>query len=204
MMLQSMITKLDGLKPLQNKILMYCLGSPSAAIMKPLCAQVEAKRRDQDNRDDEDENKVTAFRYYTPEIKSSKRRKYIRSCLGRAITEEVKMIKNHYLDLRAEHERIVQMCFEAYLDNRMDILTKKEENGTPTGIIMRKYIRCLSNNRCTLLENETLWAKFSLGELINGCNRTPLTIRYMNPEVFTELTKALEEMTKLRNKYYYY
>ena len=200
-MLQSMIKELDGLKPLQNKILMYCLGSPSAIIMKPLCAQVEAKRRDQDN---EDENKVTAFRYYIPEIKSSKRRKYIRSCLGRAITEEVKLIKNHYLDLRAEHERIVQMCFETYLDNRMDILTKKEENGTPTGIIMRKYIRGLFNQGYTMLENETLWAKFSLGKLINGCNRTPLTIRYMNPEVFTELTNALNEMTKLRNKYYCY
>jgi len=200
-MLQSMIKELDGLKPLQNKILMYCLGSPSAIIMKPLCAQVEAKRRDQDN---EDENKVTAFRYYIPEIKSSKRRKYIRSCLGRAITEEVKLIKNHYLDLRAEHERIVQMCFETYLDNRMDILTKKEENGTPTGIIMRKYIRGLFNQGYTMLENETLWAKFSLGKLINGCNRTPLTIKYMNPEVFTELTNALNEMTKLRNKYYCY
>jgi hypothetical protein len=200
-MLQSMIKELDGLKPLQNKILMYCLGSPSATIMKPLCAQVEAKRRDQD---DEDENKVTAFRYYISEIKSSKRRKYIRSCLGRAITEEVKLIKNHYLDLRAEHERIVQMCFETYLDNRMDILTKKEENGTPTGIIMRKYIRGLFNQGYTMLENETLWAKFSLGKLINGCNRTPLTIKYMNPEVFTELTNALNEMTKLRNKYYCY
>jgi len=200
-MLQSMIKELDGLKPLQNKILMYCLGSPSAIIMKPLCAQVEAKRRDQD---DEDENKVTAFRYYIPEIKSCKRRKYIRSCLGRAITEEVKLIKNHYLDLRAEHERIVQMCFETYLDNRMDILTKKEENGTPTGIIMRKYIRGLFNQGYTMLENETLWAKFSLGKLINGCNRTPLTIRYMNPEVFTELTNALNEMTKLRDKYYCY
>jgi hypothetical protein len=200
-MLQSMIKELDGLNPLQNKILMYCLGTPSATIMKPLCAQVEAKRRDQD---DEDENKVTAFRYYISEIKSCKRRKYIRSCLGRAITEEVKLIKNHYLDLRAEHERIVQMCFETYLDNRMDILTKKEENGTPTGIIMRKYIRCLFNQGYTMLENETLWAKFSLGKLINGCNRTPLTIRYMNPEVFTELTNALNEMTKLRDKYYYY
>ncbi len=191
------MTQLAGLKPLQNKILMYCLGSPSAAIMKPLCAQIEAKRRDQDD-------EATAFRYYTPEIKSSKRRKYIRSCLGRAITEEVKMIKNHYLDLRAEHERIVQMCFETYLDNRMDILTKKEENGTPTGIIMRKYIRCLFNQGYTMLENETLWAKFSLGELISGYNKTPLIISYMNPEVFTELTNALNEMTKLRDKYYCY
>jgi len=199
-MLQSMIKELNGLKPLQNKILMYCLGTPSAAIMNPLCAQIEAKRRDQD---DKDENKVTAFRYYTPEIKSSKPRKYIRSYLGRAVTEEVKLFKLQDPDLRAEQERIVQMCFEAYLDNRLDILTKKEENGTPTGIIMRKYIRGLFNQGYTMLENETLWAKFSLGELINGYNRRPLTIRQIKPEVLAELTKALEEMTELRDKYYY-
>jgi hypothetical protein len=42
-----MINQLSGFYPLQNKILMYCLGSPSAAAMKPLCRQIVAKRRDQ-------------------------------------------------------------------------------------------------------------------------------------------------------------
>ena len=196
-MLQSMITQLDGLKPLQIKILMYCLGTQSAAAMKQLCAQIEAKRRDQDN---EDENKVTAFRYYTPEIKSSKRRKLVRSYLGWAITEEVKLMKNPEPD----QEQLVKRWFDQYLDNRMQILTKKEENGTPTCIIMRKYIRGLFNQGYTMLENETLWAKFSLGKLISGYNRTPLTIRQIKPEVLDELMKALEEMTKLRDKYYYY
>ena len=83
------------------------------------------------------------------------------------------------------------------------LFTKKEVNGTPTGIIMRKYIRGLFNQGYTMLENETLWAKFSLGKLINGYNRMPLTIRYMNAEVFAELTNALNEMTELRDKHYY-
>jgi hypothetical protein len=196
-----MTKELAGFMPLQNKILMYCLGSPSAAAMKPLCTQIEAKRRDQDN---EDENKVTAFRYYTPEIKSAKPRKLIRSYLGWAITEEVKLIKNPYLDLGENQEQLVKRWFEQYLDNRMIILTKKEENGTPTCIIMRKYIKGMFNQGYTMLENETLWAKFSLGELISGYNRMPLTIRQIKPEVLAELTKALEEMTGLRDKYYYY
>jgi len=198
-MLQSMIKELDGLKPLQNKILMYCLGTPSAAIMKPLCAQIEAKRRDQD---DKDENKVTAFRYYKAEIKSTKLRT-IRSYLGWAVTEEVKLFKLQDPDLRAEQERIVKRCFDTSFDIKLSDLTEKEENGTPTGVIMRKYIKDLLRKGYTKLENETLWAKFSFGELINGYNRRPLTIRQIKPEVLAELTEALEEMTELRDKYYY-
>ena len=97
-MLQSMISQLDGLKPLQNKILMYCLGSPSAAIMKPLCAQIKAKRRDEDD-------EATAFRYYKAIIKSSKPRKHVRSYLGWVVTEELKLIKNQDLNLREDQER---------------------------------------------------------------------------------------------------
>jgi len=198
-MLQSMIKELDGLKPLQIKILMYCLGTPTAAAMKLLCAQIEAKRRDED---DKDENKVTAFRYYTPEIKSSKPRR-IRSYLGWAVTEEVKMFKLQDPDLRAEQEEIVKRCFNTCFDIKLSDLTEKEENGTPTGVIMRGYIKDLSRKGYTKLENETLWAKFSCGELINGYTRRPLTIRQIKPDVLAELIKALNEMTELRDKYYY-
>ena len=198
-MLQSMIKELDGLKPLQIKILMYCLGTPTAAAMKLLCAQIEAKRRDED---DKDENKVTAFRYYTPEIKSSKPR-HIRSYLGWAVTEEVKLFKLQDPDLRAEQEEVVKRCFNTCFDIKLSDLTEREENGTPTGIIMRGHIKDLSRKGYTKLENETLWTKFSCGELINGYNRRPLTIRQIKPEVFAELTNALNEMTELRDKYYY-
>ena len=198
-MLQSMIKELDGLKPLQIKILMYCLGTPSAAAMKLLCAQIEAKRRDED---DKDENKVTAFRYYTPEIKSSKPRR-IRSYLGWAVTEEVKLFKLQDPDLRAEQEEVVKRCFNTCFDINISDLTEREENGTPTSVIMRKYMKNLFKQGYTKLENETLWAKFSCGELINGYNRRPLTIRQIKPEVLAELTSALNEMTELRDKYYY-
>ena len=194
-----MINQLSGFYPLQNKILMYCLGTPSAAIMKPLCAQIEAKRRDQD---DEDENKVTAFRYYKAVIKSSKPRS-IRSYLGWAVTEEVKMFKLQDPDLRAEQEEVVKRCFNTCFDIKLSDLTEREENGTPTGIIMRKYMKNLFKQGYTKLENETLWAKFSSGELINGYNRRPLTINQIKPEVLAELTNALNEMTELRDKYYY-
>ena len=193
-MLQSMINHLAGLYPLQNKILMYCLGTPSAEIMKPLCLQIEAKRRDQD---DEDENKMTAFRYYQPEIKSKP--KCIRSFLGWAVTEEAKLFKLRDPDLRAEQEQVVKKCFETCFEFKLEDLTEKEENGTPTGVIMRRYIKDLLKKGYTKLENETLWAKFSHGELINGYNRRPLTIRQIKPDVLAELTNALNEMTALRD-----
>ena len=197
-MLQSMINHLAGLYPLQNKILMYCLGTPSAEIMKPLCLQIEAKRRDQD---DEDENKITAFRYYQSRIKPKP--KCIRSFLGWAVTEEAKLFKLRDPDLRADQEQVVKRCFETCFEFKLEDLTEKEENGTPTGVIMRGYIKDLSRRGYTKLENETLWAKFSHGELINGYNRRPLTIRQIKPDVLAELTNALNEMTTLRDKYYY-
>jgi hypothetical protein len=191
-----MITELNGFNPLQNKILMYCLGSPSAVSMKTLCAQVGAKRRDQD---DEDENKMTAFRYYKAEIKSSKLRKQVRSYLGWVVTEELKLIKNQDPDLRADQERIVKTISKTYLNIRLCALTDEEENGTPTGVIMRKYIKNLLKKGYILLKNDTLWAKFSLGELISGYTREPLTIRQVKPEVYAELTKALDELSELRS-----
>jgi hypothetical protein len=193
-----MINHLAGLYPLQNKILMYCLGTPSAEIMKPLCLQIEAKRRDQD---DEDENKITAFRYYQLGIKPKP--KCIRSFLGWAVTEEAKLFKLRDPDLRAEQEQVVKRCFETCFEFKIEDLTEKEENGTPTGVIMRGHIKDLSRRGYTKLENETLWAKFSHGELINGYNRRPLTIRQIKPDVLAELTNALNEMTALRDKYYY-
>jgi len=191
-MLQLMMSKLDGYTPLQNKILMYCLGSPSAGAIKSLCAQVEAKRRDQ-------EDESTAWLYYNPEIKSSKPRKCIRSYLGWTVTEELKLIKNQDSSLRANQERIVKACLKTYLDIRISDLTEEEENGTPTGVIMRKYIKILSKKGYLLSKNDTIWAKFSLGELICNYNKRPLTIRQINPEVFADLTKALHELTELRS-----
>jgi hypothetical protein len=191
-----MINQLAGYEPLQNKILMYCLGTPSATIMKPLCAQIGAKRRDQD---DEDENKITAFRYYKAVIKSSKPRKTVRSYLGWVVTEELKLIKNQNPDLREDQERIVKTISKTYLDIRLSDLTEEEENGTPTGVIMRKYIKNLLKKGYKLLKNETIWAKFSCGELISNYNHRPLTIRQIKPEVFADLTKALNEMTELRS-----
>ena len=191
-----MISQLAGYEPLQNKILMYCLGTPSAAAMKLLCAQIGAKRRDQD---DEDENKMTAFRYYKGEIKSNKPRKHVRSYLGWVVREELKLIKNQDPDLRADQERVVKTLSKTYLEIRLCALTDEEENGTPTGVIIRRYIKNLLERGYTLLKDDTIWAKFSCGELIsNTYNREPL-MRYMKPELFAELTKALDVLTELRS-----
>lgn len=40
-----MITYLDGFAPLQNKILLYCLGSDTATIMQPIVSEMEKRRQ---------------------------------------------------------------------------------------------------------------------------------------------------------------
>ena len=194
-----MIKQLAGLNPLQNKILMYCLDSPSAAAMKQLCAQIESKRQEQEF----SENEATAWRYYKAEIKSTKRRKMVRSYLGWCTVEQLKMFKIQDPDLRAEQEQIVKRISKTYLDIKVSDRTAKEENGTPTGVIMREYVQNLLKKGYTLIENETIWAKFSGGEIISGYNRRPLTIRQVKPEVLADLTEALNELTELRDKQYY-
>ena len=195
-MLQLMTNKLSGYEPLQNKILMYCLGSPSASAMKLLCSQVEVKRQEQ-------EDESTAWYYYKSEIKSTKPRKLVRSFLGWAVTEELKMLKNQDPELRANQAPIVKKNFETHLNIKWHDLTAEEENGSPTGVIMRKYIRNILKQGYTIVENETIWAKFSYGELISNYTHRPLTVRQIKPDVYADLTKALNELTELRAIQYY-
>lgn len=194
--LQLMVNKLAGYEPLQNKILMYCLGSPSASAIKLLCNQVEVKR--QDNKDES-----TAWNYYKSEIKSTKPRKFVRSFLGWCIREELKLLKIEYPYLTAKSEQIVNKNFQTHFDIKISDLTAEQENGTPSGIVMRKYIKNLLKKGYVIVENETIWAKFSCGELISNYTRRPLTVRQIKPEVHADLTRALGELTKLRTIYYY-
>jgi hypothetical protein len=193
-MLQSMITQLDGFNPLQNKILMYCLGSPTASIMKPLCARVEAKRQEQAN---EDENEVTAWRYKESRGNANAYGRQIRansfgSILGLYVIEELQTMKEEDPILKQERIEKQKRLLQTLLNIKQLELSQKEKNGTPTGIIMRKTMTNFFDKGFTLLENETMWAKFSLGE-IRGRNSKSM-VNLLQPEVRADLTKALNEL----------
>jgi hypothetical protein len=198
-MLQSMITELDGFNPLQNKILMYCLGSPTASIMKPLCAHVEAKRQEQTN---EDENEVTAWRYRESKYRESKRN--VNACgiqiransfgsiLGLYVIEELQTMKEQDPILKQERIQKEKRLLQTLMNIKQLELSQKEKNGTPTGIIMRKYMTNFFDKGYTMLENETMWAKFSFGKI---CGSNSKSIAHLlQPEVRADLTKALNEL----------
>ena len=186
-----MINQLDGFNPLQNKILMYCLGTPSASLMKPLCVQLEAKRQEQE---DKDENEVTAWRYYNKKFKNvNQYGKYNRfgSLWGLCVIEELRMMKEQDPILKAEGVQQQKRLLKTLVEIRNLELNRNEQNGTPTGIIMRKYMTNLFDRGLKLMENETMWARFSFSyNQLSSRQSKPLLLQ---PEVRVELTKALNE-----------
>ena len=189
-MLQSMKIYLAGYEPLQNIILMYCLGTPTATVMKPLCNLAKEKRQQKEHSEDE----ATAWRYYNPEVKSTNTMKKNWSFLGWTITEEIRGFKIQDTDTRRNHADNVERFYKTNLNIKLHELAIKETNGTPTGIIVRKYMTNLFGRGFKLMENETMWARFSCGELL--CfKRRPLTIvRVNNSEVLDDLNKAMKEI----------
>jgi hypothetical protein len=138
-MLQAMINRLDN--SLQNKILMYCLGSPCATIMKPICALVK---------DNSNVHEATAFRYYNAPHGNKNRYKKCGTPLGLCVIEDLRMIKEKNSILKVLSIQIVENLYKNQFLQKHTELTKKEENGTPTGIIMRNYIRKLLKTRSQL------------------------------------------------------
>jgi hypothetical protein len=127
-MLQSMMIQLAGFQPLQNKILMYCLGSPSASVMKPLCVQVEAKRQKKGVTEDE----ATAWRYKKSGKNNNAYGRYKRpntfgSFLGLCVIEELRMIKEEDPILKAEGDRQVKRLLQTLIEIKQFELRFKEE-----------------------------------------------------------------------------
>ena len=132
--------ELDGLKPLQIKILMYCLGNLCATIMKPVCALVKDK-------DNSDANEATAFRYYNATHGNKNRYRRCKTALAFCVIEDLRMIKEQKSILKVLGIRTVENLYKNQFLQKYTELNKKEENGTPTGIIMRNYIRKLLKTR---------------------------------------------------------
>ncbi len=120
--------QLAGVQPLQNKILMYCLGSPSASVMKPVCARVEAKR--QAKLDTEDE--ATAWRYKESAKNNNAYGRYKRpntfgSFLGLCVIEELRIIKEQDPTLKAEGGRQLKRLLQTLIEiKQFELRVNKE------------------------------------------------------------------------------
>lgn len=190
-----MSTQLAGYEPLQNKILMYCLGTPTAALMKPLVSLVE-----QHKSANMDLNCETAWRYYSPkkdgvDIALKKARMYSFSTY--IVDREMNVAR---LEMPGSNPEAKEEAIEEVVLAKKTMLqivhyrsTKKEkDNGTPTGIIMRNYMSVLFSKGLQLPGNETMWARFSSGEILS-CKRQAMTSLQVKPEVLSDLTKAMKQ-----------
>ena len=191
-MIQSMITHLDGFAPLQNKILLYCLGSDTATIMQPIVAQMEERRLTT-----EDINCETAWRCIkekpdTVNIALKKAKGYtfktylasMEMLLARlempGSDPTEKTVIEHHVNL-AKHRQFT------VINSR---LTSPEKYGTPTGNLIRKYVSYILMKGIHLKGNETLWARFSGEEVIfySVCPEDKV-----NPKVLEDLNQALKK-----------
>ena len=194
-MLQLMKTHLAGYEPLQNIILMYCLGTETAVIMKPLCFIAEDKRQSESN------DQATAWRYYKPEIELTESRNLIRSFLGWVISEEYKGFKIKDPIVRENQFHQVKLYYKTQFNIRQLELKAEETNGTPSGIVIRKYMKSWHKKGLTLMDNESMWAKFSGGVLLKK-NKERFTTKEMNKEVCEDLTKAMNELNTMKKLEY--
>lgn len=94
------------------------------------------------------------------------------------------------LNEKYEIEDDIRLAKQTLFNIKYDRLTKPDKDGTPTGIIIKKYIANLFMRGLHLKGNETLWARFSCGEV---------TFRSRYPEEQINL-RVLEDMNQAMQK----
>ena len=131
-------TYLNGLAPIQNKILMYCLGSPSAIAMVPVVAIVEEKRKEL--KETRPLDQMTAWRFYKPDKKVSNkismRRHTFTSYVIIFELEVAKLTDSKMPNAEANYMYASKRLVEK---KQIELTCKETETGTPTAIIMRDH-----------------------------------------------------------------
>ena len=195
-MIQTMNTHLAGYEPLQNKILMYCLGSPTATLMKPIIDIVKEHKSN-----DMDLNCETAWRYFPPKkvgVEMALKKAMSYSFSSYIASKEMEIARLEMPGTTPEEkEEVIEEVFLAkntLLQIAYHRLTIAErDNGTPTGIIMRNYMINLFRKGFKLKDNETMWARFSFGRILSF-ERKPMTTLQVKEEVLNDLIKAMNEL----------
>ena len=135
-------THLNGFAPLQNKIFMYCLGSPSAIAMAPVLAIIEEKR--DELKDTRPLDQITAWRFYKPNKpisnKISMRRHTFTSYVIIFELEVAKLTDSKMPNAEGNYIYASKRMVEK---KQIELTCKETEIGTPTAIIMRDYFETL-------------------------------------------------------------
>jgi len=194
-----MITHLDGFAPLQNKILLYCIGSDTASVMQPIVAQMEERRKTT-----KDINCETAWRCIEEKpdsidfaIKKAQGFTFITHVVSLEMTLARLEMPGSNLTKKNEIEINLRMAKRSLFGIIYNRLTSPDKYGTPTGNLMRKYMANLFMRGLYLRGNETMWARFSDYTVLYR-NRDPIT-NTNNPRILEDLEQA---MKKRKEEYY--
>ena len=136
-------THLNGLAPIQNKILMYCLGSPSAIAMAPVLAIVEEKRHEL--KDTRPLDQITAWRFYKPPNKKISNKISMRrhTFTSYVIIFELEVAKLTDSIMPNAEGNYIYASKRMVEKKQIELTCKETEIGTPTAIIMRDYFETL-------------------------------------------------------------
>ncbi len=188
-----MITYLDGFAPLQNKILLYCLSSNTAAIMKPIVTQMEERRETA-----KDINCETAWRCIeeTPDsidvaIKKAQGFTFMTHVVSLEMELARLEIPGSNLTKKNEIDINLRMAKRSLFGIIYNRLSSPDKYGTPTGNLMRKYMSNLFMRGLYLRGNETMWCRFSDYTVLYR-NRDPIT-NTNNPRILEDLNQALQK-----------
>jgi hypothetical protein len=107
---------------------MYCLGSPTAIIMKPIVSIVEEKRQENINRPID---QITAWRFYKPAKKNSKKNSRVRhtfmSYVMKCELEVAKLSDSEMINAKENLKYAEQMLFDTIYLTLTDKDTLLEE-----------------------------------------------------------------------------
>lgn len=196
MMLSMMQNALAGEIHLQRKILVYCLGTPTAAAMRQIVEETENKRR---NAPEYLLDHITAWRDSPILVAPKKFEQELRR--ARAYTYntyvvdlELIVAKRWFMTENApQRVAAIQGLMEAMqikLDRLVSRLTAKEMHGTPSGVCLRRYLDRLREHGFTMLDGQTFWSKKTYDCVLRDARDNPLNINTCPSRVLLELTQA--------------
>lgn len=187
-----MITHLNGFAPLQNKILLYCLDSNTATVMQPIVSEMEERRKNT-----KDINCETAWRCIEEKpdsidaaIKKAQGFTFMTYLVSLEMTLARLEMPGSNRTKKNETEINLRMAKRSRFEITHNRLTSPDKYGTPTGNLMRKYMANLFMRGLHLKGNETMWGRFSCGEVVF---RSRYAEEDINPRVLEDLNQALQK-----------
>ena len=188
-MLALMMEKLAGFEPLQRKILLYCFETPTATVMKTVITVFEERPEILKKQNKEDKNNATLWRYYNENFNAVlwECREHNRNLVAYVELKFAKEIQLNNATL-LKFEQLQKIA----LSNKYYLLSAPESvHGTPSCICIRNYMISLFMRGIQFRDHETLWAKFSYGE-IRDRHRNAM-IKLLCHTVKNDLTNAMKE-----------